>query len=434
MTIQIITKVLPITSIKIPKERQRSVDDSVITHLNKLSEDIARDGLLHAISIDTEGNLITGWCRLHAIESLPASYSYGKETIPVGHIPCIQLQSNDSATLYRIELMENLRRKNLSPVDEARAVAQLHKMLSQVNSNQTEMETGVELDALRGESRNVQVAKQEVSDSILIDSLSSDPDVAKASTRKEAVNIARKKLEKDLMFALGSVAKENKSERFTLNKGDCVELLPKYADGIFQGIVVDPPYGIDADKFNEQTMTGGHAYEDSEGYALAISTVILEEGFRITKSDAHLYMFCDIRNWKALEQIARSYGWNTFASPLMWNKVSMGHAPIPGFFSKRYEAILFCYKGNRQLSKTRSDIFEFPAVRNKVHAAQKPVELIQELLSLSFFPNEFILDPCCGSGTIFAAGKELELNIVGIEREEETYILAKSLIKELEGK
>ncbi len=66
-----------------------------------------------------------------------------------------------------------------------------------------------------------------------------------------------------------------------------------------------------------------------------------------------------------------------------------------------------------------------------MHAAQKPVALLRELLSLSFHPGETILDPCCGSGTIFAAAKPLSLRATGIEMDEGSYLLAKERMSKL---
>jgi DNA modification methylase len=76
---------------------------------------------------------------------------------------------------------------------------------------------------------------------------------------------------------------------------------------------------------------------------------------------------------------------------------------------------VFAQKGNRKLSKSASDVFTYPAVKVKTYAAQKPVELLADLCSLSFYPGEHILDPCCGSGSIFHAAKATKLRATGIE-------------------
>ncbi len=65
-----------------------------------------------------------------------------------------------------------------------------------------------------------------------------------------------------------------------------------------------------------------------------------------------------------------------------------------------------------------------PNVRDKGHAAEKPTGLYVELLKRSCLPRDRVLDPCCGSGTIFQAARETYTTATGIECDEKTYGLA----------
>jgi DNA modification methylase len=202
---------------------------------------------------------------------------------------------------------------------------------------------------------------------------------------------------------------------FQILQGDCRILMDGIPAGTFNGIVTDPPYGVDADSFGDQTFKLGHEYEDSEDNAILIASQILDRGYQLCKDQAHLYMFCDIRLWPKLKALAEATGWLPYATPLIWHKPNVGHAPQPGFFLRRYEAILFARKGNRTLQTSCSDVLEFSAPVNKQHAAQKPHDLLTKLLKLSFLPGEHILDPCAGSGSIFPAAKAASLRATGIE-------------------
>lgn len=419
--------VLPVSSISVGKDRQRSMDPSVEAHIKSLRQEISSDGLIHAITVDKNHSLVAGWCRLHAVGGLERPYFYAGAEIAPGFVPCVPTHWEKEGDLFRIELHENLRRKNLSPVDEARAVSRLHKYLqAQQGEGWTKGDTGKELDKTRGvEERSHNVSRDEVGDALLIEQFADDPDVLKAKTRHEASKTAKKLLEKQLSSALGGLQLRKQSE-FKVIHGDLAEKMKEFPPNSFQGIVVDPPYGMDADKFGEQTAVGGHAYEDTEDLAISIAGDIFIQGHRITSPDAHLYLFCDIRLFHDLVSMAQLYNWQPFPTPLIWHKPGLGHAPMPGYFGRRYEAILFCQKGNRKLAKSRSDVFEFPAVKDKIHAAQKPVELITELLNLSFFPGEHVLDPCCGSGTIFHAARAAKMKATGIEKNEESYRLSVS--------
>lgn len=416
--------VIPVEHISIGS-RQRTLDAATEQHIEQLSQEIARDGLIHAPTIDKTNALIAGFCRLSAIKKLTEPYFYAGNHIAPGFLPVVVTHWAEEADLFRIELMENLRRKNLTPVDEAKALAQLHRHLSkQHGEGWTEKDTGKEVDQIRGTSRNPIVAREEVSDALLVEQVANNPEIQKAKTRKDAVKIAKKMLTQDLTAALGAMRVQHNSD-FQVIKGDCMQVMKTLEPGSFHGIVTDPPYGIDADKFGEQTMQGGgHDYSDSEDYALEVAADIFRFGYTLTKETAHLYMFCDIRCWPELKSTAELYNWRVFPTPLIWHKPSSGHVPIPGYFGRRYEAILFAQKGDRKLSKARSDVFEFQPVKDKIHAAQKPTELLRELLSVSFFPGEHILDPCAGSGSIFLAAKELKIRVTGIEMADDSYSMA----------
>lgn len=411
-------------------ERQRRDIEATEKHIKDLREDIKLNGLIHAPSVSLNGDLIVGWCRLQAVKGLEVDYKYGQETIPAGHIPVNILAALDERVLFRIELAENLRRRNLSPADEARAVSALHKMFTDETPGLTRAEVGEKIQELRGgPERDPSSNAAEVADSLLINAFADDPDVKRAATRREALRTVKKKLEEQFQSGLGSVVIPKASD-FHLLEGKLEDIMPQLPNHIFHGIIADPPYGVDADKFGEQSTATGHQYVDSKQHALDIAQRILDLGWRVCRDDAHLYMFCDIRLWPNLKILAEDAGWKPFATPLIWHKPGLGHAPQPGYFGRRYETILFAQKGNRKLSKSASDVFQCSSVKDKMYAAQKPVELLQAILDISFFAGEHILDPCCGSGSLFRAAKAGKYKVTGIEPNAMAIGLAKLAMSE----
>jgi DNA modification methylase len=79
-------------------------------------------------------------------------------------------------------------------------------------------------------------------------------------------------------------------------------------------------------------------------------------------------------------------------------------------------------------------VFVHPAVKDKLYAAQKPVELLKEIMALSFYPGECVLDPCCGSGSIYRAAAASKLKCTGIELNPTAIGLAKAAIAEVNKK
>jgi len=411
-------------------ERQRSEVDA--NHIKDLTFDIVHDGLIHAPVVDTNQKLVVGFNRLQACKAIAIPYRYGQMIINPGDIPVNVVKEFDEKVLFRIELSENMKRKNLSPADEAKAIAKLHSLFAEERGDaHSKADTGAALDGMRSEAPRTEAARhKEVADSLIINSFADDPDVKKAKTRAEALRIANKKLEQAFIGGLGAKI-QPKSNDFTLLEGEAQTYWDHLHDASFDGIVCDPPYGIDADEFGEQSHAVGHQYKDSRDSAIVFINTILEQGYHKCKSDAHLYLFCDIRLWPYLAGTAASFGWKPFATPLIWHKPGLGHAPQPGYFGRRYECILFAQKGNRKLSKSASDVFVYPAVKDKIYAAQKPVELLVDLLALSFYPGELVLDPCCGSGSIFRAAKLAKLRATGIEPNPIAIGLSKNAISEV---
>jgi DNA modification methylase len=71
------------------------------------------------------------------------------------------------------------------------------------------------------------------------------------------------------------------------------------------------------------------------------------------------------------------------------------------------------------------DVLRYSAVQNKMHAAQKPLELLCDLMSRSLLPGQTVLDPCAGSGSIFPAANMRKVIATGIEQVMINYLMAK---------
>ena len=75
-----------------------------------------------------------------------------------------------------------------------------------------------------------------------------------------------------------------------------------------------------------------------------------------------------------------------------------------------------------------SDVLEFDVVPNrngKLHPTQKPVELLEYLVTTYSNYNDVVLDNCMGSGSTGLACRNTGRNFVGIEIEDEYFKIAK---------
>ncbi|MCP5278904.1 MAG: site-specific DNA-methyltransferase [Thiobacillus sp.] len=70
-------------------------------------------------------------------------------------------------------------------------------------------------------------------------------------------------------------------------------------------------------------------------------------------------------------------------------------------------------------------VWKFPVGRSKRHPTEKPLRLMEYLISVSSNPGDIILDPCLGSGTTAEAASNLGRNYVGFEIDTEYCALAR---------
>ena len=130
-------------------------------------------------------------------------------------------------------------------------------------------------------------------------------------------------------------------------------------------------------------------------------TELFEELFRVLKPNTHLYLFCDAETSFIAKPVGESCGFK-FWKPLVWDKVYIG---MGYHYRARYEFILFFEKGKRRLKDLGiADILTVPRIRGG-YPTEKPVELSRILIDQSSEPDELIIDPFMGSGSVGVAAQ-----------------------------
>jgi DNA modification methylase len=147
---------------------------------------------------------------------------------------------------------------------------------------------------------------------------------------------------------------------------------------------------------------------------------------------ANLWMFTDIDMFFEIRETAKRAGWTPFRTPVIWRKsASEGMAPWQGKGPRRtYELILYATKGQRGLISSPVDILDFSRVSRatRTHGAEKPTDLLAAIIECSTLPGDFVLDPCCGSGSSLVAARLTKRTGLGIEIDEQHYNTAMSRV------
>lgn len=424
------TDFIPIANIEVGPRQREDVDDK---SLSELVNDIKDIGLLHPIVLAKNEagtyKLIAGERRLKAcasIHDMGSLLRFSDLLVPVGEIPYTLFDSIDSDEWFRAELSENVYRRDLTWREKAKAMASLHKSNLRANPSQTITQTASEVAAVQG--KNPTYVQNHISRSLLIDEHIDDPDVASANSERQAWEIARRKTQTLFKAKLQLIA-PNTFERHILINGDMFEEVPKIPADSIHCIITDPPYGIDANSTQKigDRFTSTHKYDDTNPNALKICEFIFTEGYRVSHSRANLFMFIQIANFTHLHDFASSVGWTVWPHPIIWQKGREGIAPwgSQGFI-RTYETLLFATKGGMGLLAPICDVIYEPNIRRKEHAAEKPSRLYDRLMAVGCNTASVVLDPCCGSGGIFAAANTRKCKAIGIELNTEYYTLALS--------
>ena len=102
---------------------------------------------------------------------------------------------------------------------------------------------------------------------------------------------------------------------------------------------------------------------------------------------------------------------------------------LKGNYGYQHEMILYAHKGRRHLFGSRdANILQFDKVPTQAmqHPTEKPVKLLEYLISKSTREGETVLDMFMGSGGTCVAAKQMNRNYIGIEIEATWFEVAKA--------
>ena len=220
---------------------------------------------------------------------------------------------------------------------------------------------------------------------------------------------------------------------------DCLEGLRAVPDNSVDCIITDPPYFLSMGHAGSNTnattkgrsdmLNSNRAFND-----LAICTpfykALFAEYARVLKDSGSFYFFTDWRGYAYYFPLINA------ALPvrnlICWDKKSG-----PGsFYSFAHEFVIF----GTYLSKTKggvgSNVWRMAAFSSgakktngdKVHPTQKPIEVIEKMITDSTEPGGVVLDTFMGSGTTAVACLRTGRSFIGFELDEGYHAIAQQRI------
>ena len=201
---------------------------------------------------------------------------------------------------------------------------------------------------------------------------------------------------------------------------DCRPWLAEIGDNYFDWIHWDPPYGGD----QGGGMAPSHGkIDDSEEYSWSLMDEVVPQLWRTLKDGGWMAFWFNIAFYERVSSLLRNQGFYVNKYPYLWikdDKVS-GNQDIRTGSVNAYETFfLVCKSVDVPVVLPKADtqnyiIHPVPRRDDRTHPMQKPVSVLEWIVSMISYPLEMGCDPSLGSGTIAEAAFALKRTIEGCE-------------------
>ena len=230
-----------------------------------------------------------------------------------------------------------------------------------------------------------------------------------------------------------------KTRNYSVVNGDCLDYLGQIPDNSIDLILTDPPYNIAQYSTGNINLPGRSALNNdlAEWDLIPIDPFDLLPDFkRIIKPDGNIFVFTSynlIGKWHE----AFDSEFDTFQF-FIWHKTN----PAPKIFKNGFLnscEMIACmwnkgHKWNFSDQRNMHNFFESPICMKPErlsapkHPSQKPVRLLEHIVSIASNENDVVLDPFMGVGSTGVAALRNKRRFIGIEIEKSYFDAAEMRI------
>ncbi len=417
--------------------------------LDSLARSIKERGLICPIAVSKhpriEGSylLAAGGRRMAAMRLLGLT-----------EIPCrIYEHELTELELKSIELEENIKREDLGFHEEVKLSREILRLQQQIHGKKTSTNPEAPGVSLRDTAKLLGVSNAKLSQDISIaDALDEFPELhlERCKNRAEALkvldrvktSVSRQIMSEDIEKKLGkkNILIEKMMNSFII--GDFFEKVRELPKETFDLVEIDPPYAIALDKVKKVDASkrfsnwnyGENGYNEVlrneyDDFMLRV----LSECYRVMKSNSWLLLWLPVQDsidGEATEEMffpktfqnLKDAGFNFCPIPAIWTKPN-GQTNQP---SKRlgsaYECFVYAHKGSPSIARQgRSNVYSYnpTSYKNKIHPTERPLEMMQDILTTFGEPGSTILVPFLGSGNTLIAATLSKMVSLGYELTQE---------------
>lgn len=382
--------------------------------LEELALSIREKELINPVTVSTnEGDdkyrLAAGGRRMAAIKLL------GWEEIPCR----IYDHPLSDIELRSIELEENLKRKDLTFMEECNLKRELLRIQQEIYGVKTSTAKDAPGVSLRDVADIIGVSPATFSQDVsLAEAIDMFPqmDWKKCKNKSDAMKL-KNKIEET--FLRKELAKRAEQEIGTSNSkiqkiqgsyivGDFFEKIKEIPDGLFDLVEIDPPYAIDLKSAKKDYAYNHEQYNEVslEEYPEFLDN-LFKECYRTMSTNSWLICWFGIQWYQTIYDHLQSAGFSVNRVLAYWVKPT-GQCQSPSTaLASSVEPFFYAQKGTPILAKQgHANTFLYSGLAKKSHPTERPIEMIEDVLTTFGMENSRVLVPFAGSGnTLLAAFK-----------------------------
>jgi DNA modification methylase len=218
-------------------------------------------------------------------------------------------------------------------------------------------------------------------------------------------------------------------ERWVLYDGNFQGNIHRVCDRSVDLVLTDLPYNIGLGDSTAAHSAGLGGFDDSELDMSALCADVAVESWRTLRDNRFAVFFYGMNYHQELYDALTTVGFTVDVYPFIWLRDRS--APPDGFarYSKTYDPAFIASKGcPRFVRPNLANTIAIPSVRGaeRLHAAQKPMALMQKFIEDMTTPDCVVLDMFAGAGTTGEAALRVKRKAILFELEPANCILIRA--------
>jgi site-specific DNA-methyltransferase (adenine-specific) len=399
--------------------------------LTELKESIKTNGIISPLAVrqlpDGSYRLLAGGRRYTAsyelhVHALVEDHTY-KENPKYFTVPCIVMDVTDELSSLVIELSENVHRKSMTWQEEVITVCNIHRRFIK-ERGESRYAHDSEGHSITDTAQLVGLDRTSVSKYLSIGRVGDDDNtVYDCATLSEAISHSKKRKtqaeNKKIIDTIedGTKTTDHKVLIDSLIKCYKVEDVrafmkrntdtPIPEDKRFDLIEIDPPYAIDLHSNKKNSSTIDYNEISVEEF-LPLIEEVLTFAYNNMKDTGWLILWSALDIWGfELGNILKKIGFEGTRNVGIWNK-AYGQTNNPKYYlGSAYEMFYYVRKTNLASIQQQGvpNVFSYPPLLDaeKIHPTERPIALIEKLITVFCKPASRIWVPFLGSGKTIKA-------------------------------